>query len=61
MAKIPADHRHSKAYKTLHEAIMNPDARARAKKDEDVGPILKKLSNRDLDLLKNMPKTSKYH
>jgi hypothetical protein len=47
MAKTPSDHRHSKAYKTLHEAIMNPDARARAKK-EDVGPILKKLSNRDL-------------
>jgi hypothetical protein len=33
---------------------MNPDARARAKKDEDVGPILKKLSNRDLDRLKNI-------
>jgi hypothetical protein len=32
MAKAPADHRHSKAYKTLHEAIMNPDARARARK-----------------------------
>jgi hypothetical protein len=30
-------------------------------KDEDVGPILKKLSNRDLDRPKNMPRTSKYH
>jgi hypothetical protein len=54
MAQIPPDDRHSKAYKTLHEAIMNRDARTSAKNDEHVGPILKKLSNRDLDRLKSI-------
>ena len=54
MAQTPPDDRHSKAYKTLHGAIMNPDTRASAKKDEHVGPILKKLSNRDLDRLKTI-------
>jgi hypothetical protein len=54
MAHTPADDRHSEAYRTLHEAIMNPDARASAKKDEQVGSILKKLSNRDLDRLRTI-------
>jgi hypothetical protein len=54
MAKTPPDDHHTKAYRTLHEAIMNPEARTAAKNDEHVGPILKKLSNRDLDRLKTI-------
>jgi hypothetical protein len=54
MTKTPPDDPHTKAYKTLHEAIMNRDARTRAKNDEHVGPILKKLSHRDLDRLKTI-------
>jgi len=54
MTNTPPDDDHSKAYKTLHEAIMNRDARTRARKDEQIGPILKKLSHRDLDRLRTI-------
>jgi hypothetical protein len=54
MAQTPPRYDHRDAYRKLHDAIMNPAAREGAKNDLVVGPILKKLSLRDLDRLKEI-------
>ena len=60
MAQTPPRYDHRDAYRKLHDAIMNPAAREGAKNDLVVGPILKKLSLRDLDRLRKSLRMIRY-
>jgi hypothetical protein len=45
---------HNETFKTLREAILDPSKRAAAKTHPIVGPVFEKLSDTDIDKLKEM-------
>ena len=57
MPKQSSATEHGQAYKVLLDAILDPTTRDAAKSHPIAGPILKKLSNRDVNNLREMAKS----